>query len=482
MTGRRRPAPVGGWRWRPAASEGVGAVELRAPYGGRFWVDLVAPARVIAFQAYTAKALDGLAVVFGPGWRAALDDRSPLVSESEAWAPPPLTDGWRRLAVVESVRQWMPDALDESALVIDEASAWEAAGERGQAAMTIALVTGTLTQLCETAISGGLPSSSHPNLAGAADLALRSLKPDAEDRLTLARLRPLIDGAPDGGSPVPVGWVTAADFMSARPSSDPAQVQGGRADLGAVSARLIDWRGPMHPDVCASWDAEGSVHIGVRLADDADAHDFEARDLIGYLADTDTGTILSQQSLQPGDDGRRLTCVVPAQGRQPSRLAVGVREGQSPRPPRTTPLGCELSDLDRALIGYWSLARRSAAGVANPVEGRWLVAALRARVTALESRFLGDVSAQAAARLARRRLELLERQLHNVLPADPATRPLLAEQISCRPMTSDDQTPTPRAPTEPGIAWLQDGVTHVLGRMPLTPPWHPPMRRPRIGP
>lgn len=372
MTAQRVSAGVTGWVWRPEASEGVGIVELQAAHGGRFWVDLLNPGTVVAFQAMTERALDGLGNVFGPGWRARIQSTEPSIETDDRWLPPTLSEGWRRLAVVESVRQWLPNPVDELLLLIDEALAWDEVGEHGQAAITIAQVSHLVVDLQHAAVEGRLPVLAADIVQSAAQLVDRSLTDGHPDRVALAGIETVL------AQPVTErDFDTIESWLSEKVNDNyfalhlgdnterDAAILDQPVDLLAVNARIVAWHGPHDPEIKAIANyATGEVTVSLDLAADVEPDDWEATQLITYLCESDTGALLAHASLEcpDGIETRTLQATLSLAGIDPSTVTVGVYQADLAPEIRTSPMGRALSKIDRLLIASWASARLAYAG------------------------------------------------------------------------------------------------------------------------
>lgn len=433
MRCERKPASNTGWVWRPRASARGCVVDVPGPGRSRFWTTLTDPGTVIAFEAMDDIALRGLGRLFGRDWYERVSASAPQSTDDVAWAPGPLPESWRRVALVEAVDQWLPWPLDQDLLAIDRALAWDAAGARGQAAVTIASCSARVVALRQAALAGDLTPSASDIVRQGADLLVGVLVDDDPDRRALLDLQ--AQTAVDVG---PNDFADLDAFLDGSMALTLGDLETGpnldaSLDLGSVSPRVLEWAGPDLVEIRADADpASDAVVACVRLAEGVDPDDGEACHLVGYLADASTGEVLLSRRFAGGnaDDPAELQVALPLAGRPSSGLVVGLFQAGLRGRLRTSPAGRALVRVERLLVAAWAEARRrQARNVPAPDRAAALDAALAGyREVALvhppspadEADYRADLAqADCLGRLAALRAE--------ISPLDQAQRPLLAE-------------------------------------------------------
>ncbi len=359
-----------GWSWHRERTGIPGVVEIPTPYGGRWWADVLAPSRCVAFEAPTLPALVALSRLFGEQWRDAVIDAAPLGSASvdPGWAPPAVSQGWARLAVVRGVSRWMPYRLDEVALSIDEAIGWQVAGHPEMAAAHLAPVAELLVQLLDAKYDGLLPQAACLDVDLAVTIAKETLAETNPDRLAVIE-------ADAAGDPPPVlsaaelerylaAWTL--DQLDLEPAmalslhDEDFQSHAHPADLAAISPRVLEWRGPHYRELRISR-VDGGIHIECRLDNEVDVTDGDAQRLRVYLAHALTGEILGEGSFaeDAAQPGGGLICATLAldESVDLDDLVVGVGHPDRRGTPRFTPTDRVLVDANRLLVGAWATKR-----------------------------------------------------------------------------------------------------------------------------
>jgi hypothetical protein len=359
--------------WRQHLVPAVGVVEVPAPAGSRWWADVLDPHTVVAWSAAPAGGLDGLALVFGTQWAARvgpiLTGKAPAGDAS--LAPPRLSDRWARVVVVLGTRQWFPLPIDELALCIDEALAWDGAGYTEMAALTIRQVGPVVVQLVAQMFAGQLPPLAWSTVQASRELALAHMDADDPERQELAELetemqrRTAVDDAVLESAisqwSIPE---SAAAWLSGAWHPQGALVMGtngnelialsGEADPLTVTARILAWGEPNAPEVRAHIEGD-AVHVEVELADGVEAYDQEAASILAFTCDQDTGHVLERAPMSNELGASVLLARVLLHGR--GQVVVGVYEARLADQLRTDPLGRRLARLDRILLSSWAARR-----------------------------------------------------------------------------------------------------------------------------
>lgn len=456
MTANGEPfPPAPGWWWRSEATALAGVVGVPTAGGGRFWVDVVDSDTVVSFHAGSFEALAGLTEVFGKDWCARLIRRAGPggASSDDAWAPPPLRAGWTRAAVVLGVKRWMQEPVNELALLLDEALAWQDAGQDDWAEACAATLSELVPPLVAALHAGLLPQLAHADVEAAGRLIARALPPGDPDLTALERLeaamqaRTHIDqteledaivqwslqGAATANATGALGMGAGAVPASDRPTLET------RVDPLTIAPRVIAWFGPHQSQITTVIDGN-ALHARLTLAPGIEPTDAEAIRLMLFVADADSREVLCTARVSPiGADEVGATLDLPA--RPPARLVVGAHDRDGPPLVRAS----TAVTFDRCYLGSWSLARLAMAAQPAPSspasdiatgplwDAAWAYAWDAGR-TALDAE---DEEAEAEGRLtttsgqvrAERLRASLGRSALVASEGDRATRPLLAETL-----------------------------------------------------
>lgn len=460
------------WTWHAARTEVAGMVEMPAPGGCRWWAHVSDPHTVTAWSLIDDDdAARPLAETFGPAWAERVGKI--LAGEAEPsddhLAPPALPDGWARVVVVRGLRRWCPFPLDEVSLVVDEALAWDAAGEHAMAGLVIGGVGAVVTRHVEALLDGDLPRVAAPIVSAAWRLALEHLDDDdpdreallaLEDRLveatrldtdvldaTLARwtfdaarvatLLELLDGEPATAMGGTLGGVEEAGATTETGPGGPRDepdVEGGEVDPLVVSPRIVAGAALPEVDVRVR-EQEGDAVVEVRLGPGVEPTSREAASLVAYLCARGSGRILARARLIAADEPGLLRARLSAPPGVPA--AAGVYEVGVATRLRTDPLGRALAHLDRLALALWSadrlaeVARRC--GVPSwreEIDARRR--GLRTRAT-LARRAAEDAAGDDPAALARVAATVAYGEHPPSNAADAASAPTLAEILAWQP-------------------------------------------------
>lgn len=363
---------LGTWTWNsPRTMEG-GATFVPAGQLSGWWAHALDPSRPIAWECDDMDGPEVFAACFGDEWVEKA--RATLAGGEECHAPhlkpPALAPHFTRVVVVRSLSQWDPRPIDIAALRVDEALAWDAAGDEVRAAAGIVVGASALSAISHALISARrgesmavIPHFAHPDIERALHLALRLLPEQDEDRAVLAELADAIDPSleRDGGLAAQAeqwlaGLAAPAGSLALVAGAQRAKIELLPLDPASVSPRIAAWRGPFGTELAATREGD-TLTVSIELADGVDPEDREVRDLIAFSCDPDTGDILERAAMVV-----RHANVVSAQLASPAdrALAIGVFELSRADALRTNPLGRYLARLDRLGIGLLTALRTRA--------------------------------------------------------------------------------------------------------------------------
>ncbi len=432
-----------GWTWRAELTRIPGVVEVPAPHGGRWWADVVTPHVPVAFTAPSLAALVALSRIFGKPWRAAVLAAKPLggSNSDQSWAPPPVSIGWARLALVRGVQQCLPYSVDEVLLAIDESVAWNQAGHPERAVAVLAPVAESLVGLLAAKHAGTLPSATARDVELAAAIALEGLAESNPDRAAIKLADesqpapPLISGVELDAALA--DW--AREYVRSEPAAalsmadEDADPDRFIVDPAAVGPRVIAWRGPHHREILVTRVAEG-VLAEADLADGAETTDQEVSHLRVQASVPGSAELIDQPAHGDETTGQ-VSAVLPIDPDVDlSEIVVGLTQIDRMARARLDPAGQALARVDRLMIGAWAVARMEQL-LPEPDSGRVKDHVRDARIqlnhVPLHLDTTGELEARCdylGARL--RRLEELAADFPGQAPdLDMVTRPLLAESI-----------------------------------------------------
>lgn len=363
--------------WASGAVAAVAAAEVKISPGVTVTVDVADPASVLA---WTVDEIGDPATLTAaceaPTEVAALIDRVGA-GESASDANIRLRPAWARKALVVGVSQWMPNAIHEGALILDQAAAHQATGESFAAARLVALGAPVLEALVLDCEDGLLSTAAVAELAHVADLAATAVDrldwgtqvrgladrvdaslgiSDMDIELVLEQWRGLLQRNAKAG--------LLAGSLSAGDAGRPVRVP---IDLAAVTARILRWVDANTAELNIVETTDGAdvvAELSIEIAETVDERGREVSRMSMYAAD-ERGALLS--TARAVLDGRTLrgTLRFPSAG-SGGAIGYGVFDiDYGIGVLRASARDADLIEVDRKLIDAWSRQRAALAVTAQ---------------------------------------------------------------------------------------------------------------------
>ncbi|MGW7368705.1 hypothetical protein ACWGI8_36075 [Streptomyces sp. NPDC054841] len=354
--------------WNPEPAAVAAGVFSPAP-GVTVSVDLIHPQRVLAWTMPGHGSLETLTALFGEAWASAMRDLladAPHRGMTMAPAPPPLPEAWARVGLVAGVRRWLPAAVSEATVGIDQGLACHQAGLDEQAAAEFAAVSASLLYRAERCLNGDLPTAMRPGLLAATRVAAQLLGDehpaaaelhDLAAELQAAEVVHTAAGAADedlrGALP---GAAPAVDVSAA---AAPEAMAIAYVDPALVPARILRWDGAEAPELLVeTYTNPHRLRISAVLTDDTEPDDQEVTELVARVLDPSEGTVCGSGVFLPAEDvhtedGHRIVAELPLHAPPPDPLVVQVYQAGRPHPFLHTIRDPSLIRVDRLMLEAW---------------------------------------------------------------------------------------------------------------------------------
>jgi hypothetical protein len=359
--------------WSSGRVAAVAAVEVTIAPGVTVTVDVAAPSSVLAWAIDDFAESDALAAACESGTAVATVIDQVRRGESPADAALSLRPAWARKALVVGVSQWMPRAIHEGALILDQAAALEASGDSFSAARLVAVGWPVLQALALDGEDGSLSVAAVAELSAAAELAAAAVErldwgPQVRDLSD--RVRTTLGISDVDFDLIKEQWrdllpldVAAGNLSVATDLSGTEAPVSVPVDPAAVTARILRWIDAHTRELTITQTDDGTevvAELSISLADTVDEGGREIGSISAYAADPDRGVLLSTGRTEL--DGRMLRCTLrfplPASG----KVGYGVFDADyGTSVLRTTALDNDLIWIDRMLIDAWSRSRAALA-------------------------------------------------------------------------------------------------------------------------
>ncbi|MEH6807070.1 MAG: hypothetical protein V7697_28925 [Rhodococcus erythropolis] len=352
------------------------AVELSVGRGVAIEVDAAEPTTVLSWACRPDADISVLGSVFVdaelPARIEQLRSSGNMFAEE---APPRLSDAWARLALVSTASRWLMSPVHEGALMLDEASSHQLAGNTSAAARLFALAAPSLIALGEDCAEGfyadfvsaevrAVLNVAGDAMAGSAlgnqalELAIRLGEPTA---ISDGDIASLLD-AWDLATAVSTGELALTHGLGAADNSaSDLQIDTAFIDPRLIPPRILAWHGAHDPDLLIQYKQHDDVAIvSASLADGVDPWALEANQMLAYSLTADTGKL--QYCIPMVPQGRVLTAPVPCNGLDPDDLQFGILyAGTDLDTLRTGKVGRDLIEIDRIMVDAWNHERISLA-------------------------------------------------------------------------------------------------------------------------
>lgn len=402
------------WVWNDQARRETGATYVPAGKSSGWWAHALTPHVVTSWLLDDGDDPEVFAAAFGSDWVAESaahlsEGGVQRVSPDTSRLPAPrVDDRWARLVVVRSLARWFPEPINESALRVDEALAWSAVGDSARASTAMTVGVASLASIAELLWDDAgsqdalvLPEFVEALVDQATTLALRLLPPADEDVERLERLLQSRDRTrttqPSSLVAEVERWLTTRTALVAgHASGTPLAVLP--ISPATVTPRVLRWCRPPDPGFSIGQNGD-EITIMAPLAPGVVDDEAKPRTFVAFLADDETGALVSGTPLEVNDSGTGMIGALRAP--EMHKVAVGV---------------VELDLLDALRVGKWA---PELASLARLEVGR--LVAMRAHVLA---QTIGTSSADsvtlaaAAAEVDRGCVEGIWELLHVIESAD----------------------------------------------------------------
>ncbi|OUS97279.1 hypothetical protein [Rhodococcus sp. NCIMB 12038] len=362
---------VSWWSPQPPA---VAPVEITVGRGATIEVDAAYPGRVLSWVLAPGGDIDALATAFCDTGLTELIEHAISNGVTVTMAPAPhLTGPWIRRALVAAVQRWAVRPVDESALILDEASSQYRTGNTPAAARLFALASPTLMALGRQCLDG--------DLVGGPAEELREITRDASQAVTDAGWGSDIlelAAALQAGSVLDdlvlaeaLSQWELADIVGAShlgadtlgPQTDQLSVDAAAIDPATVPPRVLAWSGAGDREMLVEYDVDADqATVSVALAADVDPLCLETQQLLAYCAEKDTGRMVASVPLQV--QGRSVIAQLPCRGFHPDVLHFGVYCADTDLDSlRLNEVGQLQMTVDRWMLDAWNHHRTALAAV-----------------------------------------------------------------------------------------------------------------------
>ena len=356
--------------WSPSAPA-VASVHVGIGVGAVVEVDAANPSVVVGWGLQAGGDVESLARAFGePQLAENLRLLAGTGQDVFTKSAPTLTQPWVRRATVAAVSQCTQRPMNESALLLDQASADRATGREELAVSLFQMAAPSLLDLGAECLAGQIGGGAATDIARIADEAAQSLQgsgwePDVVE--LSARLQSEV-----GLTDADLDAVMALFEMEEAAARKLAPAHMDRTetrvddefyiDPRAVPPRLLAWPGGALKDLRVKFSTDSNqVVVSADLADSADERSVEASELVAYAADPEKGSLIAVAPMHV--EGHTVTATVLC-GRDPKSLHYGLYHADTdPEALRLDAVGRLLVEVDRRMLDAYHHYRLALAAV-----------------------------------------------------------------------------------------------------------------------
>lgn len=356
--------------WWSPLPPAVASVHVTVGTGAVIEVDAADPSLVVGWGLQAGGDVQALSGAFDD---AQLATNLRLLADTGqdvfAKSAPALTAAWVRRATVAAVAQCTNRPVNESALLLDQASAHHATGRTTLATSLFQMAAPSLLDLGEDCLAGQITGGAATDIARIAGEASQVLSgsgwaPDVAELADQLRadIEPFSDT--DAGILAIFDQLEAAtrDLATAHLGGTKTTDKEYFIDPAAVPPRLLAWPGGAAEDLRVT-NAAGSAQFVVtaNLAPSVDERTVELTELIAYAADTSTGELVAVAPMTVR--GRTVTATVTYDG-PAANLTFGLYHADTDITAlRLDELGLLLVEVDRLMLDAYRDHRLALAAI-----------------------------------------------------------------------------------------------------------------------
>ncbi|MFI6165481.1 hypothetical protein ACIBCN_01725 [Nocardia sp. NPDC051052] len=359
---------TGNASWLTVRQAAVAMVDITVGAGCFVHVDAAHSATVLAWEVDAAADPEPLGFAAGdPALAALVRHLRERGETAEIVRGARLTAQWSRFAEVAAVARWTMRPVDRAALLLDRAVAEAGVGHGAAARNLFTFAEDALIDFGRRCVDGEMSSAVIDLVRRAAIVAgsagftgeIDSLARELGAAGAIADDRVFAGLAEWNYAVQEAGAVAQSTELGAGTVS--LTVGSEMLDIAAVPPRIVAWAGADVPELLIEHDLDTDrIVLTALLSDGVDPDSAEARRLLAYAANKDSGALVATAPTRVA--GRSISANLPARGHDIDDLHCGVFDAKvDVESLRGDPAGRCLAEVDRYTVEAWNWQRAALA-------------------------------------------------------------------------------------------------------------------------